>query len=67
MTDAPEKQTPSRRGEAAWKAEKERVADRNAQARKAGREEREAYERQKADSRRTREARQMADLVAKQR
>ena len=55
-----------KRGDAAWKAEKERVANRNAQARKAGRAQREAYEQQGVAARRDREARQMADLLGKQ-
>ena len=62
--DKPEA-TSSARGEAAWKENKDRVADRNAKARKAGRERRESYERQKADERRSTEARQMAQLLNK--
>ena len=48
-----------KRGEAAWKAVKEGVAERNQQARKAGRQEREAYERQQHDRRRKAELRRM--------
>jgi hypothetical protein len=67
MSDKDDRQeeAPSRRGEAAWKAEKERVAESNARVRKAGREQREAYERQQTEGRRAAEARQMADLLGK--
>jgi hypothetical protein len=61
--DHREEQAPSRRGEAAWKAERERVAERNAQVKKAGKQERQAYERQKDEARRAREVRQMTDLL----
>jgi hypothetical protein len=39
--------TPSTRGEAAWKEARERVASRNEDARKSGKAEREAYERER--------------------
>ena len=55
--------TGSARGEAAWKEARERVADRNAKARKAGREQRETYEREKVDARRAAERRQLAELI----
>ena len=67
MTDEPEQQQPKRRGEAAWAAAREGVAERNAQTRKEGRQRREAYERQKSDARRAREQRQMAELLGKRR
>ena len=57
--------TGSARGEAAWKEARERVADRNAKTRKAGRAERETYEREKAQARRASEARQMAEVLNK--
>jgi hypothetical protein len=57
--------TGSARGETAWREARERVADRNAKARKAGREQREAYDRQRVEARRARELRQMADLLDK--
>jgi hypothetical protein len=47
----------SARGEAAWKAARERVAARNQAAQKAGKERREAYERQRAEVRRAAESR----------
>ena len=47
----------SARGEVAWKQAREAVAERNRVAQKAGREERETYERQRADARRAAEIR----------
>ncbi len=55
--------TGSARGEAAWKEAREQVADRNAKTRKAGREQRENYEREKVQARRASEARQMAEIL----
>lgn len=43
--------------EAAWKAEKERIAQRNDDARKAGKKERETQERERAERRRVAAAR----------
>jgi hypothetical protein len=43
----------STRGERAWQEATDRVASRNADARKAGRLEREAYEREREEARRT--------------
>lgn len=43
--------------EAAWKAEKERIAMRNDAAQKAGRKERETHEREREERRRIAEAR----------
>ena len=60
------KKAPAKRGEAAWKEEKERIAERNAQVRKAGREQREEYERGQSEARHAREVRQMTDLLGKQ-
>jgi hypothetical protein len=39
--------------EAAWKAEKERIAQRNEETRKAGKKERETQERERAERHRT--------------
>jgi hypothetical protein len=47
-----EEQRAAPRGHAAWKAEKERVAARNADARKAGKQQRKADEQKAADRRR---------------
>jgi hypothetical protein len=40
--------TPSTRGDAAWQEARDRVASRNADARKSGKVERETYERERA-------------------
>ena len=63
QTEAEGNQKPSKRGEAAWKEAKERIAKRNEQARKAGKQQREAYEREQAAARRRVEKRQMAELL----
>lgn len=56
---------PAPRGEAAWKAAKEDVAARNAQARKAGRERRQADELKAAKARAAADRREMDALVDK--
>jgi hypothetical protein len=53
----------STRGEQAWKEAMERVASRNAAARKAGKLEREEYEREREDVRRAAAARRQAQHV----
>jgi hypothetical protein len=64
MTEQPDRHSESSaRGEAAWKQAREAVAARNQQAKKAGREERQAYERQRDDARRDAEARAHARLL----
>ena len=45
--------------EAAWKAEKERIAQRNDEARKAGKKERETQEREREERRRMAELRRI--------
>jgi len=65
-TDQQEVQPSGKRGEAAWKEHRDRIAARNDQARKEGRARREAAEREKNEARRDRERRQMATLLAKQ-
>jgi hypothetical protein len=60
-----EEQVPIKRGEATWKEAKERVAARNEQARKAGKQSREAYERRRAEARRSAERQEMAEALAK--
>jgi hypothetical protein len=57
----------STRGERAWKEAAERVASRNAEARRSGRLEREAYERAREDVRRAAEARRHAQLLNRRR
>jgi len=53
----------SGRGEAAWKEARERVASRNADARKQGKQERETYERTREDARRAAAAKRDAQLM----
>ena len=53
----------STRGEQAWKETRERVASRNAEARKAGKREREAYERGRENVRQAAAARRHAELM----
>ena len=55
----------SSRGERAWRDEVEDLASRNADARKAGRSEREAYERGREDARRAVDAKRHARLLAR--
>lgn len=51
------------RGESAWKEATDRVAARNAEARKVGKKEREDYERVRDDARRANAAARHADLL----
>lgn len=69
MSDPADKQdeAPRKRGEAAWKADRERIASRNDRARAAGRARRDAYEREKDQTRWAHERRQMAALTGKAR
>lgn len=53
----------STRGEAAWKEARERIASRNADARKQGKLRRETYERSRDDARRAAAAKQHAQLL----
>jgi hypothetical protein len=62
MTD-PSAPDSSARGEAAWKEATEEIAARNRLAKKAGREQREAYERERSDARRAAEVRAHARLL----
>jgi hypothetical protein len=64
MTDPSDRNSgTSARGEAAWKQATEEVAARNRRAQKAGRDQREAYERERTDARRAAEARANARLL----
>ena len=54
---------PAKTGEAAWKEARTRVAERNDQARKAGRERREAYERARQEARRAAESRRREEHI----
>jgi hypothetical protein len=56
----------SARGEAAWKEQREGIATRNADTRKAGKLEREGYEREREDMRRAAAARRQAALLKDQ-
>ena len=62
MNDQDER-PPVHRGEAAWKEAKERIAERNEKARKAGKQEREAYESERSKARRAAELRRMGDVL----
>ncbi len=53
----------SSRGETAWKETRDRVASRNADARKQGKQRRESYERNREEARRAAAARQHAELL----
>jgi hypothetical protein len=55
----------SARGEAAWKEEKDRIAERNDAARKAGRQRRDAKDRLAAEARRAAQRREMAEAIDK--
>jgi len=57
----------SSRGDAAWKEETDRVASRNADARKQGKQRRETYERSREDARRAAAAKQHAELMNRRR
>jgi hypothetical protein len=57
----------STRGEQAWKEARERVASRNAEARKAGKREREAYERDRENARQAAAAKRHAELLRRSR
>lgn len=56
----------STRGESAWNEERERVASRNAEVRRAGKIERDAYEREREIVRQTAAAKSHAELVNRQ-
>jgi hypothetical protein len=53
----------STRGEQAWKEARERVASRNAEARKSGKMERETYERGRESARQAADAKRHAELL----
>jgi hypothetical protein len=55
--------TSGKRGEAAWKEDRERIAARNDEARKAGRQRREDYERQRQEARNAADLRRRAALL----
>jgi hypothetical protein len=64
MTDPSDRDSgSSARGEAAWREATEEVAARNRRTQKVGREQRDAYERERQDARRAAEARAHARLL----
>jgi hypothetical protein len=68
MSDQSDRQSKSSaRGEAAWKQAREAVAARNQRAQKAGREQRQAYERERDDARRAAENRAHVRLLNRRR
>jgi hypothetical protein len=52
-------------GEAAWKEATDRVASRNSEARKLGKQERDTYERAREDARRAAAAKRHAQLLSR--
>lgn len=60
----PADQSPAKRGEAAWKEAKSRIAERNDKVRKDGKERREAYQREKQDRRRAADRVERAEVFA---
>ncbi len=66
MSDSDETQQdgpPKKRGEAAWKENMERIAERNDAARKAGRARRDTYDQGRAQARNEADARRRAQLL----
>ena len=53
----------SSRGETAWKESRDAIASRNADTRKQGKQERETYERDREDARRTAAAKRHAQFL----
>ena len=69
MTDEPnsgENPQPAKRGDAAWREERDRIDARNDAARKAGKQRRADYERVKDDARRSADAHRRAEALDKQ-
>jgi hypothetical protein len=66
VTDQPGNEQPvvAKRGEAAWKEAKDRVAERNEQARKAGKLRRDAKNRLRVQELRAAERREMAEALS---
>jgi hypothetical protein len=64
-TNKPAAERPAKRGEAAWKAALDEVAERNEKVSKIGRDERAARERREIDRRRAVERLQNEQLAAK--
>ncbi|MFN2615709.1 MAG: hypothetical protein ABR581_01150 [Thermoleophilaceae bacterium] len=66
-TERQDEQPAGKRGDAAWKETKARIAERNDNARKAGKQRREAHERERQEARQAAERRRMVELLGKQR
>jgi hypothetical protein len=66
MSDSvnPNTPTPAKRGEAAWKEAKSRIAERNDKVRKDGKLARETYQREKEGRRQAAERQERADVFA---
>ena len=66
MSDSasPADPAPAKRGEAAWKEMKSRIADRNDKVRKAGKEQRAAYQREKEIRRQRADRAERAEVFA---
>jgi hypothetical protein len=66
MSDSasPADPAPAKRGEAAWKEMRTRIADRNDKVRKAGKEQRAAYQREKEARRYRAERAEQAEVIA---
>lgn len=56
--------SPAKRGDAAWKQAKSRIAERNDKVRKEGKERREAYQRESQDRRRAADRVEQAEMFA---
>jgi hypothetical protein len=65
MSATGEETPPRRRGEAAWKADRAAVDERNEQARKAGRQERKEQERRASELRRAADLREQAEIESR--
>jgi hypothetical protein len=65
LSDGTDKQetAPAKRGEAAWKEQRDAIAARNEQARKASRQRRGVEDRVRAQARRAAEGREMAEAL----
>jgi hypothetical protein len=61
--EMPQEGPPKKRGEAAWKENMERIAERNDAARKVGRQRRDDYDQARARARNEADARRRAQLL----
>jgi hypothetical protein len=63
QNETPQEEPPKKRGEAAWKENMERIAERNDAARKVGRQRRDEYDQGRAQARNEADARRRAQLL----